>query len=182
MATHPATLSMLAEKQTFDANNDEDRKQIVNATLHAMDLGNVAFPWEECVPWARRVGQEFAEQVEKERAAKMDVSAFMDVKGDVELAKLQVGFVSFLIKPFFEKVAFHIKEFEIALNTCKDNVDRWKLINDGSHHFESDSSSEMKAKVIEAAPTAVDTDSTADTLTTTPTEQVAAEAETSPQP
>eukprot|EP01048_Picozoa_sp_COSAG05_P011853 COSAG05_NODE_1147_length_5730_cov_3.054520_2_plen_101_part_00 len=56
------------------------------------------------MPWARNVGQEFAQQVAKERAAKMDVSAFMDVKNDFELAKLQVGFISFVIKPFFEKV------------------------------------------------------------------------------
>ena len=63
-----------------------------------------SYPWDECVPWARNVGKEFAQQVAKEKAAKMEVSAFMDVKTDVELAKLQVGFVSFLIKPFFGKL------------------------------------------------------------------------------
>eukprot|EP01047_Picozoa_sp_COSAG01_P050379 COSAG01_NODE_5091_length_4492_cov_3.461311_1_plen_92_part_00 len=28
-----------------------------------MDLSNVAYPWATAVPWARRVGQEFGEQV-----------------------------------------------------------------------------------------------------------------------
>jgi hypothetical protein len=39
------------------------RPQVISAVLHAMDLSNVAYPWATAVPWARRVGQEFGEQV-----------------------------------------------------------------------------------------------------------------------
>ena len=49
----------------------------------------VAYPWVECVRWARMVGQEFAAQVAKEKEAGLTVSVFMDVHGDVQLAKLQ---------------------------------------------------------------------------------------------
>ena len=49
----------------------------------------VAYPWAECVRWARMVGQEFAAQVAKEKEAGLTVSVFMDVHGDVQLAKLQ---------------------------------------------------------------------------------------------
>jgi hypothetical protein len=43
-------------------------------------LALVAYPWVECVKWARRVGTEFAEQVVKEKANDIPVSSFMDVK------------------------------------------------------------------------------------------------------
>ena len=49
----------------------------------------MAYPWAECVRWARMVGQEFAAQVAKEKEAGLTVSVFMDVHGDVQLAKLQ---------------------------------------------------------------------------------------------
>ena len=49
----------------------------------------MAYPWVECVRWARMVGQEFAAQVAKEKEAGLTVSVFMDVHGDVQLAKLQ---------------------------------------------------------------------------------------------
>jgi hypothetical protein len=103
-----------------------------NAVLHAMDLANVAYPWGECVKWARRVGTEFAEQVAKEKVNKIPVSVFMDVKGDVQLAKLQVGFVNYVIMPFFEIVTHHIEEFKVASIQCRENVLAWGKVADGS--------------------------------------------------
>ncbi len=102
MSKHPDTVTMLKSRKGFSANDDKDRADMCNAVLHAMDLANVAYPWPECVKWARRVGTEFSQQVEKEKAAKIPVSVFMDVHGDVQLAKLQVGFVNYVIMPFFE--------------------------------------------------------------------------------
>lgn len=43
-------------------------------------------------------------QVDKEKAKNLPVSGFMDVRDDVSLAKLQVGFVKFVVQPFYEKV------------------------------------------------------------------------------
>ena len=102
MSKHPTTVTMLKSRKDFSADEDKDRADMCNAVLHAMDLANVAYPWPECVKWARRVGTEFSQQVEKEKAAKIPVSVFMDVHGDVQLAKLQVGFVNYVIMPFFE--------------------------------------------------------------------------------
>jgi hypothetical protein len=102
MGKHPDTVTMLKSKKGFSPNEDADRADMCNAVLHAMDLANVAYPWPECVKWARRVGTEFAEQVGKEKDAKIPVSVFMDVHGDLQLAKLQVGFVNYVIMPFFE--------------------------------------------------------------------------------
>jgi hypothetical protein len=46
-------------------------------------------------------------------------------RGDVQLAKLQVGFVNYVIMPFFEIVTHHIAEFKVASIQCRDNVLSW---------------------------------------------------------
>jgi CheY-like chemotaxis protein len=145
-------VTLLSGKSSFDANVPEDRRQLVNTVLHAMDLSNVAYPWAECVPWARRVGAEFAEQVTKEKAQSLPVSVFMDVNGDLQLAKLQVGFVSFVIKPFFEKVAFHIKEFHQVVDTLSANVERWKTVQNEEMEFLNEQDGEMQPTKRPALP------------------------------
>lgn len=132
MSKHPDTVAMLKSRKGFSPNEDVDRADMCNAVLHAMDLANVAYPWAECVKWARRVGTEFSDQVAKEKVNKIPVSVFMDVKGDIQLAKLQVGFVNYVIMPFFEIVTHHITEFKVASLQCRDNVIAWGKVADGS--------------------------------------------------
>jgi hypothetical protein len=48
-----------------------------------------------------------------------------------------------VIKPFFDKVAYHIQEFGLAVATCAANVESWKKVQAGSHVFATPESIEL---------------------------------------
>ena len=132
--------------------SEVDRKDLVNTIVHAMDLNNVAIPWPETVKWAKRVGTEFAAQVDKEKAKNLPVSGFMDVRDDVSLAKLQIGFVKFVVQPFYEKVAHLIPECRVAVDYCVSNIAEWSKVSSGTHTLkEVDTEAEQDGELIAVA-------------------------------
>ena len=50
----------------------------------------------------------------------------------------QVGFVGFVIQPFFEKVTHHIPEFAEAAKLCRANVENWKKVASGEVEMAED--------------------------------------------
>ena len=84
---------------------DPDRKDVrllLAMCLHSADVSNPAKKWDLTVEWAARVMEEFFQQGEKEQELGLPVSPFMDRK-KTDIGKCQSGFISILIKPFFDE-------------------------------------------------------------------------------
>ena len=63
----------------------------------------------------------------------------------------QVGFVGFVIQPFFEKVTHHIPEFAEAAKLCRANVENWKKVASGEVEMAEDGTLAEAAAEAEAA-------------------------------
>ena len=63
-----------------------------------------------------------------------------------------MGFVGFVIQPFFEKVTHHIPEFAEAAKLCRANVENWKKVASGEVEMAEDGTlTEAAAAAAEAA-------------------------------
>ena len=68
-----------------------------------------------------------------------------------------MGFVGFVIQPFFEKVTHHIPEFAEAAKLCRANVENWKKVASGEVEMAEDGTLTEAA----AAAAATEAESTA---------------------
>ena len=105
MDHHMHHVKKLQEKTTF-SKSKEDRVLLVEISMHTSDLNNPTQPWKNSKEWAILVAQEFVAQVEKERELGLPVTAHMDLAGELvadnpAVAKLNLGFINYLVKPLW---------------------------------------------------------------------------------
>eukprot|EP00921_Rhytidocystis_pertsovi_P016116 GHVQ01025448.1.p1 GENE.GHVQ01025448.1~~GHVQ01025448.1.p1 ORF type:complete len:613 (-),score=51.49 GHVQ01025448.1:236-2074(-) len=84
-----------------------NRSIIHRAIIHAGDLSNTVIPTPIYEMWAERVATEFRNQVFLEKAEGLPVAPNMVVSPDdkKQLAQLQIGFINFVVKPFWNPLA-----------------------------------------------------------------------------
>ena len=74
----------------------------------------------------------------------------------------QVGFVGFVIQPFFEKVTHHIPEFAEAAKLCRANVENWKKVASGEVEMAEDGTLTEAAAAAAAEAAAVESTAAAE--------------------
>lgn len=105
MKVHFSHLTKFKTHSSSGALDDPDRdgvRGLLTMCLHAADVSNPGKPWKLCVHWAARIMKEFFHQGDKEAEMGLTVSPFMD-REKTNIAQCQIGFVDFLIRPFFEE-------------------------------------------------------------------------------
>ncbi len=95
--------------QPFSKDVAEERTQLVSVLVHAADLANPILPLRRAVKLMVDVAREFQNQAREERRLMLPVTSFMDIKGQVsetskEVAKLNVGFVDFVVSPLWKTI------------------------------------------------------------------------------
>merc|ERR1719453_2348683 len=94
--------------------------------MHAADVSNPAKAWELSSEWAVRVMEEFFQQGENESQLGLPVSPFMD-RAKTDIGKCQAGFISILIKPFFEEwVSFLGESNRHITKNVDSNIQTWQ--------------------------------------------------------
>jgi len=86
----------------FDEPDKKDVQLLLAMCMHAADVSNPAKRWDLSSEWACRVMEEFFLQGEQEKKLSLPVSPFMD-RDKTDIGKCQAGFITILIKPFFEE-------------------------------------------------------------------------------
>ena len=116
----------------FDAPERKDVMLLLAMCMHSADVSNPAKNWELSMEWACRVMEEFFQQGEKEADLGLPVSPFMDrVKTDI--GKCQAGFISILIKPFFEEwVSFLGADCKHIVENIEANIRTWQEKGEGA--------------------------------------------------
>jgi len=76
------------------------RVMLLNLLLHAADISNAAKPFDICEKWAKRVMDEFFDQVDKEREKGMTVSAMFD-RDSTNPYQMQCNFIEFVVGPLY---------------------------------------------------------------------------------
>lgn len=115
----------LEKSEPFDAGKPEDRLMIQQMLIKAADIGNVIKPWTVSNLWADRLLEEFFQQGDKEAAAGLPVTPFMD-RTKVVRSKSQIGFISFMCVPLYSTLALAVPELEGVHKELLSNLESWK--------------------------------------------------------
>jgi hypothetical protein len=105
----------------------DDKMILLCNILHASDVSNPTKPQPMMLSWTKRLLQEFWAQGDEERSIGVPISALCDREpGMVSVPKGQLGFVTYVIQPFFKKIAEPISETKEALDQLASNVEYWQ--------------------------------------------------------
>mmetsp|Transcript_15805 Transcript_15805/g.35148 ORF Transcript_15805/g.35148 Transcript_15805/m.35148 type:complete len:187 (+) Transcript_15805:845-1405(+) len=125
-------LQALAGKAT----NPEDEKSfdfVQRVLVHAADLSNPVLPTHRARDWAYRAVLEFHTQAEQEKSEGLPFAPFMEPHPDntLELAKLQTGFISFVVKPYWTAVAELLPRLQHRVDQLEVNLQYWNDSKEG---------------------------------------------------
>lgn len=104
----------------------ENKLLLLESTLHAADLSNPSRPHPIMLQWTARVLEEFWLQGDEERSLGLEISPMCDREvGNKSVAKGQIGFIDFVIKPFYSPLAEIIPEMGEAVDELAKNRTFW---------------------------------------------------------
>ncbi|KAL3270348.1 hypothetical protein HHI36_009396 [Cryptolaemus montrouzieri] len=103
--------------------NYTDRIQVLENLVHCADLSNPTKPLALYKQWVERLMEEFFQQGDKEREAKMDISPMCD-RHSATIEKSQVGFIDYIVHPLWETWADLVHpDAQDILDTLEENRD-----------------------------------------------------------
>ena len=70
--------------------------------VHTADLGNLTLDWGIAVMWEERIFNEFEQQAQREEEEGLEVASYMSNLDEVSRAKIQLGFIDFVLLPWWE--------------------------------------------------------------------------------
>jgi len=70
--------------------------------VHTADLGNLTLEWGIAMMWEERIFKEFEVQAQKEEEEGLEVASYMSNLDEVSRAKIQLGFIDFVLQPWWE--------------------------------------------------------------------------------
>ena len=115
MAKHAqiqSEMKAIVELGESDRKLDQDNKpNILKAIVHATDIGNPTRKFDIAMPWAKCIVKEFFDQGDRERQMGLEISMLCD-RNTVNFAKSQIGFISFVIQPYFSIMSKLVPKLE----------------------------------------------------------------------
>jgi calcium/calmodulin-dependent 3',5'-cyclic nucleotide phosphodiesterase len=120
MSSHTAGLGKVIKNST----------QLLGAgILHLADIANPAKPFENAKAWAKKLLCEFHAQGDKERALGLPISPMCDRTSEVSVATGQIGFINFIVRPYFMTVTNIIPALnDTAIKILDENLQSWKSL------------------------------------------------------
>eukprot|EP00045_Choanoeca_perplexa_P004610 m.39359 g.39359 ORF g.39359 m.39359 type:complete len:346 (+) comp12669_c0_seq1:147-1184(+) len=133
MAVHKDRLDFLEglkvkldDKSHSGVYNDEEYLLLMQCILHTADLYNPFKPFKVAQQWALRLQKEFNEQVEKEKELGLPFLPFMAGSGPEALAKGEVGFITFVARPWYHTMSEVFAEVKVLVTILDNNIKLWK--------------------------------------------------------
>ena len=119
----------------YESPSRTDVRLLLAMCLHAADVSNPTKHWRLATEWTVRGMEEFFRQGEKEAELGLPISPFMD-RNKTDIAQCQAGFVSVLIKPFFDEWTTFLGDLgdesapehssRIIYTNVVQNIEQWK--------------------------------------------------------
>ena len=122
MSKHRKNVAMITSK--FEQPH-KDPTFILKTLLHAADISHSTRPFNVTLRWSIKVQSEFFQQGDQERARNMEISEICN-REKLYFCKSQVGFISFLILPFYIQLAEKLPELKDMVTSIQRNKDQWQ--------------------------------------------------------
>ena len=135
MARHQDLVSqfeaMCTSPPGYQRDNDDHRRLLMMMLLKAADISNITKPFGISRKWGMSVTEEFYQQGDKEKAKGVAPLPMFDRSQNNELAKGQIGFISFVGESFFNKLTTNLCKGMIwCANNVAANKAEWKRVLD----------------------------------------------------
>ena len=105
------------------------QQQFLEILVHACDISNPTKPFSLYTFWADKVVSEFFRQGDKEKELGLKVSMNCD-RLTTSLPQSQIGFMNFIVGPFFISFVDIFPELTFLTDNVKDNTERFKKIKE----------------------------------------------------
>jgi hypothetical protein len=140
MAKHAEYVKHLGEIKTEGDSAEfgaESKGFLLETVLHASDISNPSKPRASMLAWTKLVNLEFWEQGDTERRLGLDISPLCDRSaGMASLPQGQIGFISFVVLPFFTAIARLIPDCQEAVDGLKASKAFWQDMQERGASFE----------------------------------------------
>ena len=91
------------------------------------DLGHTIKPFPLHLKWSQFLTDEFFALGDQESKEGLPISPLCDRDNDCDLARNQIGFLSFVAMPFYSNVARVLPGHAVALEQLEQNLEEWQL-------------------------------------------------------
>ncbi|KEP64788.1 UNVERIFIED_CONTAM: 3'5'-cyclic nucleotide phosphodiesterase domain-containing protein [Hammondia hammondi] len=135
MKNHFETVSRFRVRRNaldFDLSSEEDFWFAVKIIMKCADLSHCSVPWVQHFQWCQRLSVEFYDQGDEEVARHLPMSPLCDREKHSEVAKSQLGFMSFVAVPLFEELASIDGTGNIekcCISAMKTNASHWEALS-----------------------------------------------------
>jgi hypothetical protein len=102
----------------------DERQMLCNILLHSADISNPCRPWDIFYTLSSLVCVEFFRQGDTEKKMGLPISPNMDYD-QTNPSNINVGFIDFIVYPYFEMLATLFPKSTELLNICLRNRDEW---------------------------------------------------------
>ena len=128
MANHGASLNFMKKCLKEDyTKSQEDEQNFMNLMVHTADISNPTKKFDVYFQWAKLVVQEFYHQGDKEK--ELGLKCFCD-RNKVSLYQNQLGFIDYIIKPFFGEFVKVFPKLNYAYSNAEENRKKIKQMED----------------------------------------------------
>lgn len=110
--------------EAFNPAEAKDKELLIKFMFHLSDISNPTKRWGLCRMWCDLLFVEFFAQGDLEKMHNFPVSQFYD-RQTTNIAKSQIGFIDFIIKPAFNTVIKVFPNLEILDDACETNKEQW---------------------------------------------------------
>ena len=101
---------------------------ILDITIHLCDISNPSKKNQIYDKWVDLVFKEFFNQGDLEREAKKPISLLCD-RETTKIPKAQLGFISYIVKPFFNIYCDMVPEIQPLIDNLNSNCERYRLMD-----------------------------------------------------
>ena len=110
----------------FDMTLEDERKSLYRILLHNADLSNTVRPYHISHHICSLIATEFRNQAKKEQDNGIPVTSFMILPDDISIAKAEIGFLTYVAKPYFRPQGLCFEgAMTVLAQRLEDNIDRW---------------------------------------------------------
>jgi hypothetical protein len=139
MALHGTMVQKISETDgADDASPDQSRfKFILETVLHASDISNPTKPHDQMLRWTKLITEEFWAQGDEEHRLNLEISPLCDrASGMASVPKGQIGFINFVVQPYFHGIQMVIPETNLAVEGLQRNKQFWEKAKDEGLSFD----------------------------------------------
>jgi GAF domain-containing protein len=128
--SHLAGISLPDDlNRVFDVHDPKQRKYVCNLVIHSSDLSAQTGPLPIAVVWEQKISLEFQAQAARERERGLQPLEFMENLTDpYRRAQLQVGFIRFVLLPWWTAMARVFPGLKPALDQLASNCEQYGLM------------------------------------------------------